>query len=60
MNAVTQVGRGAGILCGAESGCVSIGEERVLGVESSGAFALVLSFLAFAFLFPPLIFTIGM
>lgn len=32
VNAVAQVGGGAGILCGAVSRRVSVGEERVLGV----------------------------
>lgn len=53
MNAVTQVGGGAGILCGAES-------RRgggVLRVERSRAFAPVPVLLAFAFPFLPLIFT---
>lgn len=56
MNAVAQVGGGAGIICGAQSRRVSVGEECVLGVERSGAFTLVLvPLLAFAFLFLPLI-----
>lgn len=58
MNTVAQVGGGAGILCGAESRCIAVGEERVFGVESSRAFALVLV-LPFVFAFPllSLIFT---
>lgn len=57
MNAVAQVGGGAGILRGAEGRRVSAGEVRVLGVEGSRDFALVLVLLlAFAFLFLPLIF----
>lgn len=56
MNAVAQVGGGAGILRGAHSRRVSAGGERVLGVERSGAFTLVLvPLLAFALLFLPLI-----
>ena len=50
MNAVAQVGGGAGILRGAESRCVYVGEERVLGVERSRAFVLV-PIIAFAFPF---------
>lgn len=58
MNAVAQVGGGAWILCGAESRRGSIGEERVHGVESSRAFALMLvPLLAFALLFLPFIST---
>lgn len=50
VNAVAQVGGGAGILCGAESrGRVFVGEECVLRVKRSGAFTLVLvPLLAFA------------
>lgn len=57
MNAVAQVGGGAGIIWGAQSRRVSVGGECVLGVERSDAFTLVLvPLLAFAFLILPLIF----
>ena len=51
MNTVAQVGGGAGILGGGESGCATTGDARVLRVERSCALAL-LSVLppAFAFL----------
>lgn len=42
VNAVAQVGGGAGIVCGAVSRRVSAGEERVLRVEGGRAFALAL------------------
>ncbi len=58
MNAVAQVGGVAGILCGAESRCVSAGEDGVLRVQRSRDFAPVpVLLLAFALLFLPLIFT---
>lgn len=58
MNTVAQVGGGTGILRGAESRHVFVGEDHVLGVERSRAFALVLAPpLALAFPFLPLIFT---
>ena len=58
MNTVAQVGGGAEILCGAEGGHVSVGEDGVLGVERSRAFALVLALLlALALPSPLLIFT---
>jgi len=49
VDAVAQVGGGAGILCGAESRRVAVGVEHVLGVEGSRALAPVpVLLLAFA------------
>lgn len=56
MNTVAQVGGGAGIFCGSESRHVTIGEDHVLRVKRSCAFAPVpVPSLAFAFLALPLI-----
>ena len=58
MNAVAQVGGGAGVLCGAGGRRVAVGEKRVLGVERSRAFVPVLvPLLAFTFPFLLLIST---